>query len=292
MRHLLLTLTLLFPSLYVFSQSREAADTVRIIENADMVLISRTADTTQVDVTTNKESGNELFTYNITVNDADDYEDVDNIDFELPFGIKKEKKKKHSKLQTYVFGLGNIYLGHRFNYFDKGNIKNSLEGGVRDIIGMRWSRGSHTPSFSIGLGMGFQKYNAQDGFMFLRIGSQLVIVPVEEGYQVKSTALHVMNFQVPLLFTLPIGRDVKFTAGGIGVFNTYAYARTEISNGASKIKTKYKGLQQRLFTAELMCSLGVCDILGIYASWSPMTLFKSPYGPQLKSWSIGATVNF
>ncbi len=108
----------------------------------------------------------------------------------------------------------------------------------------------------------------------------------------KTTALHVSNHQVPLLFTLHIRPDVKFTAGGIGVFNTYAYAQTEITNGASKIKTTYKGLQQRLFTAEVMCSLGVCDILGIYASWSPMTLFKSPYGPQLKSWSIGATVNF
>lgn len=157
---------------------------------------------------------------------------------------------------------------------------------------MRWSRGSYTPSFSIGLGIGFQRYYAQDGFMFSRIGSNLVVVPVEEGYRVKSTALHVFNFQVPLLFSLPLGRYVKFTAGGIGVFNTYAYARTEISNGRSKIKTTYKGLQQRLFTAELMCSLGVCDILGIYASWSPMTLFESPYGPQLKSWSIGATVNF
>ncbi len=292
MRHLLLTLTLLFPSLYILAQTPEAPDTVKIIEKADKVLISRTDDTTQVDVTTNKEFGKDLFTYNITVNEADDSYDVDNIEFELPFGIGKEKKKKHSNLQTYIFGIGNIYIGQRFNYYDKGKVKNSLEAGFRDLIGMRWSRGANTPSFSIGLGIGFQRYHAQDGFMFSRIGSNLVVVPVEEGYQVKSTSLYVMNFQVPLLFTLPIGRDVKFTAGGIGVFNTHAYAQTEITNGTSKIKTTYKGLQQRLFTAEVMCSLGVCDILGIYASWSPMTLFKSPYGPQLKSWSIGATVNF
>lgn len=292
MRYSLLTLTLFFPFLHIFAQTPEIPDTVRTIENAEKVVITGTAGTTRVDVTTREEYGKELFTYNITVNDSTDPVTDDTIDFELPFGIGKEKKKKHSRIQTSIFGIGNIYMGHRFNYFDKGNIKNSLEGGFRDLIGIRWSRGAYTPSFSIGLGIGFQKYQAQDGFMFSRMGSNLVVVPVGEGYRVKSTALHVINYQVPLLFTLPIGRDVKFTAGGIGVFNTYAYARTEISNGTSKIKTTYKGLQQRLFTAEVIGSVGVWDILGVYVSWSPVSLFKSPYGPQLKSWSIGATINF
>ncbi len=292
MRHLLLTLTLLFPSLYILAQTPEAPDTVKIIEKADKVLISRTADTTQVDVTTNKEFGKDLFTYNITVNEADDADDVDNIEFELPFGIGKEKMKKRSKIVTSFFALGHVCLGQRFNYHDKGNIKNSMEGAIRDVIGLRWSRGAYTPSFSIGLGFGFQRYHTQDGFMFSRTGSNLTIVPVEDGYSVKASELNVFNFQVPLLFTFPIGRDLKFTAGGVGVFNTYARAHTEVSNGSAKIKTTYKGLQQRLFNAELMCSVGVWDVLGIYASWSPMTLFKSPYGPELKGWSIGATVNF
>lgn len=292
MKQILLTLTLLFPFYQIFAQTPEAPDTVKIIETADKVLISRTDDTTQVDVTINKEYGKELFTYDITVNDSNDSDDVDNIDFELPFGIGKEKKKKHSRIVTSFFALGHVCLGHRFNYHDKGKIKNSMEGAFRDVIGIRWSRGAYTPSFSIGLGFGFQRYHTQDGFIFSRIGSDLAIVPVEDGYAVKASELNVMNFQVPLLFTFPIGRDVKFTAGGVGVFNTYARAHTEVSNGTAKIKTTYKGLQQRLFNAELMCSLGIFDIIGVYASWSPMTLFKSPYGPQLKGWSIGATVNF
>ena len=43
--------------------------------------------------------------------------------------------------------------------------------------------------------------------------------------------------------------------------------------------------------ALLFASIGVCDIIGVYASWSPMTIFQAPFGPQLKSWSIGATIN-
>lgn len=295
MRDLLFTLILVVaPVCNAMSQRSETPDTVKIIKNAEKILVSRNDDTTLIEVETDNDYGTERFSYEVTVEDSRADDDDLPIEFEIPFGIGKEKAKqhRHSRLKTTVFGLGHIYLGQRFNYSDKGNVKNSIEGGFRDLIGVRWSRGEHTPSFSIGIGMGFQKYLAQDGFAYTRIGSNLVLLPVEEGYSVKSTHMHVINYQIPLILTFPMGCDVEFSLGGIGCFNTYAYAHTEISNGSTKINTTYKGLQQRLFTAELMCSLGVCDILGVYASWSPMTLFQSPYGPQLKSWSIGATINF
>ncbi len=294
MRDLLLTLIMvLAPVCNAMSQNPEAPDTVKIIKNAEKVLVSRNADTTLIEVETDNEYGKEQFSYTVTVEDSIP-DDDSSIEFEIPFGIGKDKTRprRHSQLKTTIFGLGHIYIGQRFNYSDKGNVKNSIEGGFRDLIGVRWSRGEYTPSFSIGLGLGLQKYLAQDGFAYSRIGSNLVLLPVEDGYSVKSSHLHVINYQVPLILTIPIGCNVAFSLGGIGCFNTYAYAHTELSNGSTKIKTTFKGLQQRLFTAEMMCSLGVCDILGVYASWSPMTLFQSPYGPQLKSWSIGATINF
>lgn len=295
MRNLLLTMILLMvPVCNAMSQKPETPDTVKIIKNAEKILVSRNADTTLIEVENENEYGKEHFSYTVTVEDALADNDDSAIEFEIPFGIGKDKIKQpgRPRLKTSIFGLGHIYIGQRFNYSDKGNVKNSIEAGFRDLIGVRWSRGEYTPSFSIGIGMGFQKYLAQDGFAYTRIGSNLALLPVEDGYSVKSSHMHVINFQIPLILTIPMGCDVEFSLGGIGCFNTYAYAHTEISNGMSKIKTTYKGLQQRLFTAELMCSLGVCNILGVYASWSPMTLFQSPYGPQLKSWSIGATINF
>ena len=188
--------------------------------------------------------------------------------------------------------MGHGYLGQRFNYFNKGNIKNSIEVGFREVIGLKWSRGAYTPAFSIGLGIGSQYYRAQDGFAFGRDGSCLVVAPVPDGCDLESTGLYVLNFQVPLMFSLPVGRDVKFMLGGVAYFNTYAKAETVVSVGKDRYKTQYKGLQQRLFTGELTCGIGVCDILGVYASWSPMTLFQAPYGPRLKSWSIGGIINF
>ncbi|MDE6342183.1 MAG: hypothetical protein K2K93_07685 [Muribaculaceae bacterium] len=271
----------------------EAPDTLNVIDGADRITVSRKGDTTTIKVEKPALYGTDVVSYDVVVKDDDDSEP--NIDFELPFGIgKKDNGDKSSarRLRTYFFTLGNIYIGQRFNYSDKGNVKNSIEGGWRDVIGMGWSLGKTGPSFSIGAGFGFKRYHAQDGFVYAKEGSNLVIVPAAEGCTVKSTELNVFNFQVPLIFTVPLGSDVKFAAGAVGCFNTYAMAHTEILKGNSKYKTVYKGLQQRLFTAEFTCTLGLFDIIGVYASWSPMTLFQSPYGPQLKSWSIGATVNF
>lgn len=294
MRDLLLTMILIAaPVGNAMAQKPETPDTVKIIKNAEKILVSRNDDTTMIEVETDKGKGKELFSYSVTVKDSLAYDDS-SIDFEIPFGIGKYKSKykKSSRLRTSVFFLGHPYIGQRFNYSDKGNVKNSIELGFREIIGVGWNRGRYTPTFSIGVGIGAQMYRAQDGFAYARIGSKLVLIPMEDDYSVKSTGLNVFNFQVPLLLTVPMGCDVRFTLGGIGCFNTYARAVTKISNGSTKIKTTYKGLQQRLFTAELMCSLGFFDILGVYASWSPMTLFQEPYGPQLKSWSIGATLIF
>lgn len=292
MKRLLLLILLIVPLRSIAQTTPEPPDTVKLIENPQRVVVSRAGDTTVIEVEKKTDYGKDLFTYNVTVEEADDSEP--SFDFEVPFGIGKDKErhKDRSRLMTSVVLVGHGYIGQRFNYFDKGSVKNSIEMGFREVVGVRWSRGTYSPSFSTGIGFGTQMYHAQDGFAYAKVGSSLVLLPVGPGASVKSTRLDVFSFQVPLILTVPIGRDVKFTLGAIGCFNSYARAHTEISMGSSKIKTTYKGLQQRLFTAELTSSIGVCDILGVYASWSPMTLFQSPYGPHLKSWSLGAVINF
>lgn len=273
------------------AQTPEVPDTVKIIENAGRVMVSRIGDTTTIEVEKGSDLGKEVFSYKVTVEeDTDSVSDID-WELELPFGIGKDKNSGCSKLRTSVVFLDLLYVGQRFNYFNKGNVKNSIEGGVRNIVGIKWGRGSYKPSFSIGLGIGWQYYEAQEGFAYAKDGSSLVFVPVADGSELESSLFTTYSFQIPLMYTQPIGRNLKFIIGSVGYFNTYAQARTVISVGKDKYKTLYRGLQQRFFTAEFTCGLGIRDILGVYVSWSPMTLFQAPYGPQLKSWSIGTIIN-
>lgn len=283
---------LLVAPLFASAQSSpELPDTIKVINSPDRITISRNGDTTLIEVESPTDFGRDLFSYKVKVEEqTEDTEPV--IDLEIPLGIGKKNTPQKKKLQTSVFFMGNGYIGQRFNYSDKGNVKNSYEVGFRNVVGLRWSHGPYTPSFSIGLGCGVANYAAQRGYMYAKEGSNLILTPVKEGSKTKLNQFGVFSFQVPLLFTIPIGREVEFVAGAVGCFNTYAKARTELDFGNYKTTTIYKGLQQRLFTTELTASIGISDLIGVYASWSPMTIFKAPYGPQLKSWSLGATINF
>lgn len=98
--------------------------------------------------------------------------------------------------------------------------------------------------------------------------------------------MDVWSFNVPVLYKQRFARNLHFCIGGIMNLNSYASAQTEINEGKAKQKIKLKGLQQNLFTADAYFSFGF-DVVSVYVTWSPMNVFKSIYGPELRSWSIG-----
>ncbi len=284
----------------VAAQQPEEADTVKVIDKLQKVVMTRTGNTTRIEALTNGSSGKETFTYKVSVEEPssdDTVDDITGIDLSFLSLGGNTKSKVNSirfqrKLKRSMVFMEHAYIGQRFNYFDKGNVKNSIEFGIRNIIGLKWSHGRCTPEFSIGVGMSGQRYSAVDGFAYSKEGSKLVVVPIAEGVHRKTTHFNVFTVQVPLMLTQPLGSSMKFMVGGIACLNTYAWCTTKTEENSVKQKSVYKGLQQRLFTAEAVCALGVCNVLGVYASWSPMTLFQQQFGPQLKSWSIGATIGF
>lgn len=284
----------------VAAQELEIRDTVKVIDDVDKVVMTRSGDTTNIEAFTSGKTGKNKFTYKVNVSETsqnDIVEDISGIDLSfLTIGSNSNGKVMangfHRKLKKRIIFMGNVYIGQRFNYFDKGNVKNSIEFGVRNLVGMKWSHGRCSPQFSIGVGMSGQRYSASDGFCYATEGSKLMVVPVAEGMRRNSTNFYVFTVQVPLMLTQPIGNSLKFMIGGIACFNSYAWCTTSMKQNNLNYKTVYKGLQQRLFTAEAVCSIGICSALGVYVSWSPMTLFEQQFGPQLKSWSIGATIGF
>lgn len=286
----------------VMAQTAEPEDTVKYIKKAKIITVTRLGDTTEIKAEINGTPA-DTFVYSVSVAPVEDSDFKDFYDGEwvidIPFkgvadsdegSIIKEGKRK--RIRTSQIPINNGYIGQRFNYYDKGFVKNSFEVGFRNLIGLRWDRGADTPSFSIGLGMGANRYSTQSGYVFAKDGSRLMIVPVTEGYEKGGSTMEVINFQVPLMMSLPLGHYLYFQLGAIATFNTYAKAHTDLKGDNCKYKLNYKGLQQRLFTPELYCAFGLKNLVGVYASWSPVTLFQAPYGPQLKSWSLGASFNF
>ena len=276
----------------------EPADTVKMIEHPDRVVVTRLGNTTSVEAATADSLGMSVFNYDVNVDNRSGEDAGDSWDIDFPFfkigdnGVEECcRRRSPGKLTRSMIGVGHLYIGQRFNYHDKGNVRNMYELGIRNLIGVKWSRGGYLPDFSIGLGVSLQRYSSQIGWVYGKEGSRLVMTPLDPGANSASSHLYVTTFQIPVMLTQPIGRRVQFMLGGVACFNSYAKATTTVEVGNVEYKSEYKGLQQRLLTADVVCALGI-ESIGVYASWSPVALFKSPYGPELKAWSIGVTIGF
>ena len=293
---LLMTLTLSF----LEARAQEPADTVTELKNVTDVLVTRSGDTTRVTANVIGKDGEKLpFEYEVSVVENDTVGEIELADewgINLPFYVS-EPKGKSNKVKRHIIGFEHPFWGWRFNYHDKGHVKNCYEIGFKQLIGMAWSKGDLQPSpytsypstFSIGLGFSYQRYHAQDGFAYCKEGDRIALAPIGDGLRVKASHMDVWSLNVPVLYKQRFARNLHFCIGGIANLNFYAKADTEILEGSVKHKVKYKGLQQNLFTADAYASLGF-DFISVYVTWSPMNLFERRYGPELKAWSIGVAL--
>ncbi len=288
-------LSFLLATMTLAVYGRETADTVKVIKRPKSVIVTQSGTTTTIEaVFLSKDSlVQETYLYEVNIkNKTRESTDSfpDNWGMSFPFmHSDSQKGSKDNSLRKSIVGGRHIYWGWRFNYADKGNIKNCYELGVRDLIGVAWSiRGSE---FEIGLGFGMKRLLAQDSFMYDGSDGQIHILPVPEGMTQKWSRLDMSCIHVPILFNQKIGSVATFTVGGILNFNVYARGETRLSTGNLKIKNTYKGLHQNFFTPELMAAFHL-EGIGLYSSWSPIELFKKPYGPSVKGWSIGIELFF
>jgi hypothetical protein len=284
---------------FAAAYGQEPADTVKVIDKAKNVVVVKTGDTTVVKADYLDEDGESLqFQYEVKVSKPDsvpvDDEFPDEWGMDLPFmrtrcvSCEDNKSGRH-RVYRDITGMRHIYWGWRFNYNDKGNVKNSFEVGVRDLIGVSWKyRGAE---LEIGAGFGLKRFLADDGFVYEKNGDGVGLIPAPEGLDIKHSRLDVFAFHLPVLYNQRIVRGLSFTLGGILNFNSYAKAYTKAFDGTNQYKIDYKGLQQNLVTADAYAAINVCGFC-LYSTWSPMNLFKKEYGPELKGWSLGVELSF
>ena len=290
MRQTLFAGFLLCISIAGYGQTAEPVDTVKALDNVRNVLVVQ--DGNKTTVTADYMSMRGILTqykYEVNVDENDiDNEFSDNWGMELPF-MRGKTPRRSDRTVRNISGCRHIYWGWRFNYGDNGGVKNCFEVGIRDFVGMTWKKGGS--EFEIGLGLGFKRFLADDGFSYYKTGDAILLLPTDEGKRVKQSRLDMWSFHVPVLYNQKVGNEVTLTLGGIVNFNTYSKAKTATEENEWTQKITYKGLQQNLLTIDAMAAVHICGA-GLYASWSPMKLFKEEYGPALKAWSIGLELDF
>lgn len=280
----------------------EASDTIKVIENAQRVMVTRNADKTVVSAIIGNPGDAQFrqYTYEVSVSERADtvQEDLsESLISAIPFLAGKKRNGQQSqprKSKRYVTALRNIYWGWNFAYAGKGAIRNCFEVGVAEVISVAWHPWRNGPDFRVGAGFGMKRFLTAGNTVFGKETDCLTMHEIDPGCgacDVKSR-WDVWTFHLPLMISQRIVKGVGVAAGALVNFNTYSKARSQMEIEGVRYTETFKGLQQRLVTVELVGMFGLRGGIGIYAKWSPMPLMRTAYGPEFKTWSLGATLNF
>ncbi len=280
----------------------EQTDTIRVIDNADQILITHTANNTSIKAMIPNEGATafKIYEYNVTVEEKADTATgnviSENIFADLPFLTNKKRQrtsgKGRFKSQRYVTACRNIYWGWNFAYNGKSGLKNSFEVGVAEIIAMDWKPWRQGPDFRVGFGFGMKRFLAADNLLFGKNGDRLVLLPaMPDAHDVKAH-WDVWTFHLPLMASKKICGPLGVAFGAIVNFNTYSKAWSQQEFEGVRYRETFKGLQQKLLTVELVGIIGLSEGIGIYAKWNPVPVMRPGFGPEFKSWSLGVSLNF
>jgi len=279
-------------------------DTIKVIENAHQITITRNANTTCIEAwTSDADGGNiERYTYNVTMQDSTQNETfTESIFAGLPFMSDKKRNRKSAtavktakwKPKQQIYAVRNIYWGWNFAYDGKTGLKNCFEVGVAEVIGASWKPWRRGPEFSVGIGFGMKRFRTADDLLFAKDGDRLTIIPadLDECHDAKAH-WDIWAFHLPLMLTQNITGDFAVAIGATVNFNTYSKAWSSYLADGVRHTTTFKGLQQRLLTIEPTAIIGFREAIAFYAKWNPMPVMQCGNGPRFKSWSMGVTLNF
>lgn len=207
---------------------------------------------------------------------------------------RKERKRSH----VYTDGLVGVYAGGVIPTGSHFPITGGWEIGVKNLVAGVWSAGAGLPSVSLGAGFGWRVMTVGHGNILHGQNGILTPTPATEGTHDHHSSIEHFHFIVPLTVNLPIHKQFALSVAGELHLNTYSTASSSwtVTDGPGgkphKEQWDYKGLHQRIATVDCTAAIGWREAMGVYVTWSPMRPWQKGYGPQYKTLSVGAIINF
>ena len=305
MRTIIITAALL-ATVSAFAAEPQLTDTIKVIDNASQIIVTRTGNTTKIEaLVPNKEEAlldHYVYSSSVSENESTAAEPIsENIFAGFPFlndrvnrrhKNSESESERRSRRRGEVTALRNVYWGWNFAYDGKAGISNCFEVGVAEVIDVRWIPWQHGPELRVGLGFGMKRYTSGDNMMFAREGDRLTLVPAGTEVTGLKSRWDTWTIHVPFMLSQNISHNFGIAVGALVNFNTYSTARTSREINGTRYSEKFKRLQQRLLTSELIAIIGFREAIGFYVKWNPVPLMKECYGPEFRSWSMGVSLDF
>ncbi len=273
-----------------------SADTVRVINNANQVVITETNSRVQVDVKGINGDAGKTYQYEACHSkEGLSTSEREGRDWTVRIPMAKSDTSKCGKHQFELF-LSGVYFGWGgTSAHDNwtGAPKLTHEWGILNILGGAYKFGNRN-RLSLGIGYQHRQYRLKRDFQFVTANEQgdIDIATVPPAHEKPSATLHNYTVQFPLLYAKGFGKGFWAYGGCVMDWNCYASYDYNYQTDKTKHRETTHGLRQRKITFDLLAGL-TWHGLGAYFRYSPQQVFASGAGPKLdKTWTLGITLGF
>lgn len=292
----LIILTLFFTAISTAAFAAERVDTIAVLRNvSSAVLTSDGKNSTEivVEVKGNTKLHEYTYKYSSKVSDTDEpLIKGDSITLDLPF-MRSDFRPGRSSFYT-IWGK-DVHVGAVVPISHDPGLRTGWELGVSKLIGIGFKPWSGGPALELGAGMVYRNLRLDDGLIFASDASgRLSIEAVPEGSVKSSSRLDLWAVEFPLSLRPELGGSFYIDLGVEMTLNFAARATRNYRNSTETVKYSQtlKHLHQRTIGMDLKFSMGWNDIFGVYVRYSPVSVFRSGFGPKTDFISAGASIVF
>lgn len=271
--------------------NNSAQDTIAVINNPSLVTIIEQGGGKYITVQGGNGDEDYRFTYTAESADSIDNEVVDQL---FAFNALFMKKNHSAKRPTLnIGGFRDIYTGMVIPAnAAKGFSTIGWDIGMLNVLDVEWCFPAARSELILGLGWYYKRMPVSDGMMICGDGGNISLEPVDASLTNVRSHIKSFGLSIPLTYFCRIAGDFGVEIGAIAQLNTYTRAYVSSSENGVETKHTFKGLQQRLLTADALLRLGTRGDFAIYARYSPMSMFAPEHGPKTSNVSIGISLGF
>lgn len=146
-----------------------------------------------------------------------------------------------------------------------------------------------------GAGFRWNTYRLDDNTRFEKVNGITQLLPAPTDIEYKTSRLKVVHFTIPLLLEWQKkagGKRLFFSGGVVAGAKIYSNSVIKYYNMHGKQKDVLgKDLNLRPVTCDILAQAGY-GCIGLYAKYSPLSLFEKGRGPELYPMSAGIMLHF
>ncbi len=267
-------------------------DTVKVVDAPRQVVVTQNSNEVLLQIDGSATDPDYRYEYRIKPKRhgrlATAYREGSEVEFHHPFSKCDSADKQHHFevfLSDVYFGFG----GHSIDAANRDAVNKSMcQIGVLNFVGLAYLFNQSRSRVSLGVGFDWTQYSMRNPYLWHR--SDDGVVGWDKGatdYNKHHALLSVYSLQFPLMYRHSLGKRWGFSAGVVMNWHCYASFTNSHRIGMSDYNVTTHGLQQRKLSFDCV-GMVTWHGIGAYFRYSPQSVFKAGFGPEMKNrWTLG-----